>query len=243
LAGSIFYFDAAKTAEVNMYNNKLCILVADDEVRIIKALKDFFSANGFHVLEATDGGKATDVFYEHNTVIDLILLDIMMPVMDGYAVLKEIRETSLTPIIMLTAKGEEYDQIKGFQYGADDYITKPFSPSLLLARVEAVLKRSGKSASDDIVAGNLRMNILKRSVIIDGAQVDMTPKEFDLLHYLILNKSMALSREQILNAVWGYDFEGDDRTVDTHIKQLRGKMGESAGLIRTVHKVGYQFSG
>ena len=225
-----------------MYNNKLCILVADDEIRITKALKDFFRANGYHVLEASDGGKATDIFYDNNTKIDLILLDVMMPVMDGYAVLKEIRETSLTPIIMLTAKGEEYDQIKGFQYGADDYITKPFSPSLLLARVEAVLKRSGKSASDDIISGGLRMNIMKRTVIIDDEQIDMTPKEFDLLHYLILNKSMALSREQILNAVWGYDFEGDVRTVDTHVKQLRGKMGENAALIKTVHKVGYQFS-
>ncbi|MDR0570127.1 MAG: response regulator transcription factor [Clostridiales Family XIII bacterium] len=224
-----------------MHNNKLCVLVADDEAKITKALKDFFVANGFHVLQAFDGGSALDIFYECNTKIDIILLDVMMPVADGYSVLKEIRETSLIPVIMLTAKGEEYDQIKGFQYGADDYITKPFSPSLLFARVEAVLKRSGKSTSDDIISGELRMNIIKRTVSVCDDRVDLTPKEFDLLHYLVLNKSMALSREQILNAVWGYDFEGDIRTVDTHVKQLRGKLGAERPFIRTIHKIGYQF--
>ncbi|MDR1134745.1 MAG: response regulator transcription factor [Clostridiales Family XIII bacterium] len=224
-----------------MFDKKLCILIADDEIKIVKALKDFFKANGFHVLEAVDGGEALDVFYENNTKIDIILLDVMMPVADGFSVLREIRETSLVPVIMLTAKGEEYDQIKGFQNGADDYIPKPFSITLLLARVEAVLKRAGKSKNDEVSAGNMRINVLRRTIYVNDERLDLTPKEFDLMHYLVLNRNMALSREQILNSVWGYDFEGDIRTVDTHVKQLRNKLGVHAACIKTVHKIGYQF--
>jgi DNA-binding response OmpR family regulator len=224
-----------------MYNGKLCILIADDEAKIVLALRDFFKAHDFHVLEAADGGKATDIFYEYNTKIDLILLDVMMPVSDGFSVLKEIRETSLVPVVMLTARGEEYDQIKGFHSGADDYIPKPFSPSLLLARIEAVLKRVGKGSAREIVAGELRLNILKRLVSLNEERLELRPKEFDLLYYLALNQGLTLTREQILNEVWGYEFEGDARTVDTHIKQLRGKLGARAGLIRTVHGIGYRF--
>ncbi|MDR0424826.1 MAG: response regulator transcription factor [Clostridiales Family XIII bacterium] len=224
-----------------MFDKKLCIMIADDEAKIVKALKDFFKANGFHVLGAADGAEALDIFYENNTKIDIILLDVMMPFVDGFSVLREIRETSLVPVIMLTAKGEEYDQIKGFQCGADDYIPKPFSISLLLARVEAVLKRAGKGKNDEIAVGDMRINVMGRSLYISDLRVELTPKEFDLIHYLILNKNMALSREQILNSVWGYDFEGDVRTVDTHVKQLRNKLGPYAACIKTVHKVGYQF--
>jgi DNA-binding response OmpR family regulator len=224
-----------------MFDKKLCILIADDEVKIIKALGDFFRANGFHVLTAADGGAALDTFYENNTKIDLVLLDVMMPVADGFSVLKEIRETSPVPVIMLTAKGEEYDQIKGFHTGADDYIPKPFSVKVLLARVEAVLKRAGKSRNDEVAISGMRLSVLKRALYIDERRVDLTPKEFDLLHYLILNRNMALSREQILNAVWGYDFDGDIRTVDTHVKQLRSKLGAKSDCLKTVHRIGYQF--
>jgi DNA-binding response OmpR family regulator len=224
-----------------MINDKLCLLIADDELKITKALCDFFKANGFHVLSAADGGAALDLYYENNTRVDLVLLDVMMPVQDGFSVLKEIRSNSLVPVIMLTARGEEYDQIKGFKYGADDYIPKPFSLSLLLARVEAVLKRVGKDKSNELVAGELRISVLKRAASVGSARLELTPKEFDLLHYLVLNKNVALTREQILNAVWGYDFEGELRTVDTHVKQLRAKLNEYSIPIRTIHKVGYQF--
>ncbi|MDR1570978.1 MAG: response regulator transcription factor [Clostridiales Family XIII bacterium] len=225
-----------------MLNKKMCVLIADDEARILKAMKDFFAANGYHVLLAGDGGKALEAYYGNSTRIDIILLDVMMPVTDGFAVLREIRETSLIPVIMLTARGEEYDQIKGFRAGADDYVTKPFSPSLLLARVEAVLKRVGKGASGEIAVGDLRVNTLTRSALLGDRQLELTPREFDLLYYFMLNRGAALTREQMLDAVWGYGFEGDLRTVDTHVKQLRGKLGGSQSVrIGTVHRVGYRF--
>lgn len=224
-----------------MFCGSRCALIVDDDARILRSLKDFLQGNRFHVLEAADGRRALDVFYENNTVVDLILLDVMMPAMDGFEVLKEIRSFSLVPIIMLTARGEEYDQLDGFKHGADDYISKPFSPSLLLARMEAVLKRVGKNEVNELSAGGISANILKRIVKVNQLQIELTPKEFDLLCYFLLNQGLTLSREQILNAVWGYGFIGDMRTVDTHVKQLRIKMGESARCIRTIHRVGYQF--
>jgi len=166
-----------------------------------------------------------------------------MPFMDGFAVLKEIRETSYVPVIMLTAKGEEYDQLNGFKKGADDYIPKPFSLALLLARMEAVFRRVGKNEANELCAGGITLNTLKHLVTVNGSPVELTPKEFDLLNYLQLNRDITVSREQILDTVWGYDFEGDLRTVDTHIKQLRIKMGDYSDYIKTIHRVGYKFAG
>ena len=225
-----------------MIDNKRCILIADDEPKMVRALRDFFRANGFCVLEAKNGIEAFDVFCAHTNEIDIILLDVMMPEQDGLTTLKEIRgSSSLIPVILLTAKGEEYDQLSGFSSGADDYITKPFSPSLLMARVEAVLRRFGKDAQKDIVAGELTVNAMTRTVYLSGKELDLTRREYDLLYYLIVNRSLTFSREQLLNNVWGYDFEGGYRTVDTHIRQLRNKLGECADYIKTVHCVGYQF--
>jgi DNA-binding response OmpR family regulator len=224
-----------------MLDGKPCILIVDDEAKITRALKDFFNARGYRTFEAFDGGEALDVFYEHNTKIDLLLLDVMMPVADGFSVLKEIRRDSNVPAVMLTARAEEYDQIAGFKHGADDYIPKPFSTSLLLARVEAVLKRAGKGQSGDIEIGSLRLSPARRSVFLGEKRVELTPKEFDLLYCLITNRNRALTREQILNEVWGYEFEGDARTVDTHIKQLRGKLETVGEYIRTIHRIGYRF--
>ena len=225
-----------------MIDNKRCILIADDEPKMIRALRDFFRANGFCVLEAKNGIEAFDVFCSHTNEIDIILLDVMMPERDGLTTLKDIREaSSLIPVILLTAKGEEYDQLSGFSSGADDYITKPFSPSLLMARVEAVLRRFGKDAQKDIVAGELTVNAMTRTVYLSGKELDLTRREYDLLYYLIVNRSLTFSREQLLNNVWGYDFEGGYRTVDTHIRQLRNKLGACADYIKTVHCVGYQF--
>ena len=224
-----------------MIDDKRCVLIVDDDSRILRSLKDFLKSYNFHVLEASDGRKAADVFYSNNTKIDMILLDVMMPFKDGFTVLKDIRETSGVPVIMLTAKGEEYDQLNGFKKGADDYIPKPFSPSLLLARMEAVFRRVGKNEANELNAGNICLNMLKRTVKIDSKLVELTPKEFDLLYYFLLNKGITVSREQILDSVWGFDFDGDMRTVDTHVKQLRIKMDIYADYIKTVHRVGYKF--
>ncbi len=214
----------------------------DDETRMLRGLKDFLLANGYHILTAENGQEALNIFYENNNIIDLILLDVMMPILDGYEVLKEIRNNkNLIPIIMLTAKGEETSQLSGFSGGADDYIIKPYSLSILLARIEAVLKRSGKIKSEDLIAENLRINAVKRMFFLDEKEIDLTKREFDLLLYLMTNPKQIFSREQLLNAVWGYDFDGDFRTVDTHIKQLRIKLFDSAKFIKTVHRIGYKF--
>ncbi|MDR2089502.1 MAG: response regulator transcription factor [Clostridiales Family XIII bacterium] len=224
-----------------MLDGKPCILIVDDEAKITRALRDFFVARGYRVFVAYDGGEALDVFYEHGTKIDLLLLDVMMPVADGFSVLKEIRRDSSVPAIMLTARAEEYDQITGFRHGADDYIPKPFSTSLLLARVEAVLKRAGKDRAGEIEAGPLRISPARRFVSLGEKRIELTPKEFDLLCCLASNRNKALTRERILNEVWGYDFEGDARTVDTHVKQLRGKLKACGEYIKTVHRIGYRF--
>lgn len=225
-----------------MLDNEFCVLVVDDEVRMTKALKDFFKAKKFHVLSANNGEEALDLYYSNNEIIDIILLDVMMPVLDGYAVLEELRlNNDNIPIIMLTAKSEEVDQLQGFKYGADDYVTKPFSPLLLLARVESVLKRVNKNFDKEISIEGINVNLNNYEVCVNDVKLELTRREFDLLYYLLVNKNIALSREKILNGVWGYDFEGDLRTVDTHIKQLRIKLAEKAVLIKTIHRVGYIF--
>ncbi len=225
-----------------MVGSKRCVLVVDDEVKMVRAIHDLLKAHDFFVLRAYNGEEALEVFYERNAEIDLIVLDVMMPQLNGYEVLENLRQNhALTPVILLTARGEEYDQVKGFQSGADDYITKPFSPSLLLARVEALLKRMGKTAQSDLVRGQLVISVAKRSVLCAGSSLQLTKREFELLLFLASNPSLIFSREQILDSVWGYDFEGESRTVDTHIKQLRTKLGNEAAYIKTVHRIGYQF--
>ncbi|WP_317853719.1 response regulator transcription factor [Chakrabartyella piscis] len=225
-----------------MVNGKICIMVVDDDTRMVRGISDSLRFAGYEVMSAGNGEEALEVFYEQVDKIDLILLDVMMPVRDGYYVLSTIRdERHMTPIIMLTAKDEEYDQLRGFRLGADDYIGKPFSISLLLARIEAVMKRSGKLVAEDLVVGGIAINISKRSCVNDGTTMELTKREFELLYFFLLHPSLIFTREHLLNQVWGYDFEGDSRTVDTHIKQLRIKLGEKSTYIKTVHRVGYKF--
>lgn len=224
-----------------MLENKRCILVADDEKRMVRAVRDFLTAQNFYILEAGDGEEVLNVYYKYNQSIDLILLDVMMPVYNGMEVLKKLRDEScMTPVIMLTARGEEYDQVTAFKNGADDYITKPFSPTLLLLRIEAMLKRMGKGLYEEIVCGPVTVNATLRTVVCDGRSLEMTKREFDLILFLVSNKNMIFTREQLLDSVWGYGFEGDSRTVDTHIKQLRIKLAEHSSIIKTVHRVGYK---
>ncbi len=226
-----------------MLNNKLCILVVDDEVKMVRAISDLLRAKGFEVLTAYDGEEALNVYYEKNTKIDLIILDVMMPKINGMEVLEDIRmEKELVPIIMLSAKGEEYDQLQGFQIGADDYITKPFSPSLLIARIENVLKRVGRDL-DIVEIGKVKLSLEKREGFIGEEEIELTRREFDLLFFLMTNKNLVFSRTQLLNQIWGYEFDGDDRTVDTHVKQLRAKLKEESSIIKTVHRVGYKVEG
>lgn len=217
------------------------ILVVDDEERMRKLVKDFFSKKGYHVLEAGNGAEAVDIFMQDKDIA-LIILDVMMPVMDGWEALKEIRQYSSVPIIMLTAKGEEKDELMGFNLGVDEYITKPFSPKILVARVEAILRRTGsETASDVIEAGGISINKSAHTVMVDGKSVDLSFKEYELLTYFIENKGIALSREKILNHVWNYDYFGDARTIDTHVKKLRSKLGGSGELIKTIWGMGYKF--
>lgn len=215
------------------------ILIAEDEARIRRMLKDFLTSCNYKVIEAEDGQKALEVFYSSNNKLDIILLDVMMPHKDGFEVLKEIREVSLLPVIMMTAKSQEYDQLYGFKHGADDYITKPFSPIILLAHIEAVLKRCRNNTEEILSVGQISIDKIGMIVKVDNNRIYLTPKEYDLLLYMIDNTDTVLSREQILNEVWNYDFIGDSRTVDTHIKQLRSKIGSP--YIHTIHGRGYRF--
>ena len=225
-----------------MYEQKRCILIADDEERILRALKDLLTAKGFHVLTAGDGRAALEIWEQYREQIDLVLLDVMMPELDGFAVLRELRgQDAALPVILLTARGEEYDQLQGFSSGADDYIPKPFSTRVLLARMEAVLRRAGRERAEVLEAGGIRLFPQQRRVEASGQSVELTRREFDLLHCLLCNQGRILSREQLLNTVWGYDYEGDERTVDTHVKNLRGKLHGCGGCIRTVYRVGYRF--
>lgn len=222
--------------------NKAKILVVDDESRMRKLVRDFLNRADFDVMEAENGEQAVDIFYA-NKDIALILLDVMMPKMDGWAVCKEIRAVSAVPIIMLTAKADEKDELKGFELGIDEYIVKPFSPKILVARVEAVLRRSNSSEADDNILeyNGIRMDKVAHIVTIDGKPVDLSYKEFELLGYFMENKGVALSREVILNHVWNYDYFGDARTIDTHVKKLRSKMGDYGEHIQTIWGLGYKF--
>ena len=217
------------------------ILVVDDESRMRKLVKDFLQKNNYEVLEAGDGSEALDIFFEQNDIA-LIILDVMMPKMDGWQVCREIRNYSKVPIIMLTAKGDEKDELQGFDLGVDEYISKPFSPKILVARVEAILRRAGKAASGDVMeAGGIHLDQAAHMVTIDGQNVELSYKEFELLAYFADNQGIALSREKILNNVWNYDYFGDARTIDTHVKKLRSKLGAKGEYIKTIWGMGYKF--
>lgn len=219
---------------------QLKILVVDDEARMRKLVKDFLSVKGFRVVEAEDGEMALDVFFEQKDIA-LILLDVMMPKLDGWEVCKAIRQYSQVPIIMLTAKGEEQDELQGFRLGVDEYISKPFSPKILVARVEAILRRTKVVTGDVSEIGGITIDKGAHQVTIDGVPIDLSYKEFELLTYFVENQGLALSREKILNHVWNYDYFGDARTIDTHVKKLRSKMGEKGEYIKTIWGMGYKF--
>ena len=219
----------------------LKILVVDDESRMRKLVKDFLTKKGFTVIEAGDGEEAVDKFFEVKDIA-LIILDVMMPKMDGWQVCREIRQYSKVPIIMLTAKSDEKDELQGFDLGVDEYITKPFSPKILVARVEAILRRSNVLAADDTMeAGGIELNKAAHEVLIGGKSVELSYKEFELLAYFMSNQGVALSRERILNNVWNYDYFGDARTIDTHVKKLRSKLGAKGEYIKTIWGMGYKF--
>lgn len=222
-----------------MIKNNYTVLVADDEMRIRRLLADFLYRAGYDVLEAQDGEQALAIVFDKKQKVDLVVLDVMMPKYDGWFVLEKIRECYRTPVVLLTAKSEESDQLKGFKLGADDYVTKPFSPSVLVARIDNLLKHNDSHA-EDLVFGDVVISDYSREVTVDGNPVGMTPKEYELLKYFVTNQGMALSREKILNAVWNYDYLGDLRTVDTHVKQLRSKLGRTGEHIVTVRNIGYK---
>ncbi len=221
--------------------DKLKILVVDDESRMRKLVRDFLVKSNYEVVEAEDGAAALDIFFESND-IDLVILDVMMPKMDGWQVCREIRAYSKVPIIMLTAKADERDELQGFEMGVDEYISKPFSPKILVARVEAILRRTSQVTADRLLeVGGIRVDKAAHSVTVDGQAVELSYKEFELLSYFMENKGIALSREKILNSVWNYDYFGDARTIDTHVKKLRSKMGKKGDLIKTIWGMGYKF--
>lgn len=221
---------------------KIKILVVDDESRMRKLVRDFLVREDYEVLEAGDGEAALDIFYQEKNIA-LIILDVMMPKMNGWEVCREIRETSKVPIIMLTAKGDEEDELTGFELGVDEYISKPFSPKILVARVGAILRRSGKSPEEGklLSIGGIVIDQTAHTVTVDGRQIELSFKEFELLTYFMENEGIALSREKILNHVWNYDYFGDARTIDTHVKKLRAKIGEKGDYIKTIWGMGYKF--
>ena len=217
------------------------ILVVDDESRMRKLVKDFLTHKDFQVVEAGDGEEALDVFFD-NKDMSLVILDVMMPKMDGWQVCREIRQYSKVPIIMLTAKADERDELLGYELGIDEYITKPFSPKILVARVEAVLRRTSSLIQEDVIqAGGIELDVNAHMVKIDGEPIELSFKEFELLHYFVMNQGVALSREKILNNVWNYDYFGDARTIDTHVKKLRSKLKDKGEYIKTIWGMGYKF--
>lgn len=221
--------------------NKLKVLMVDDESRMRKLVNDFLSRKNYEVIEAADGEEAMDIFYADKD-ISLVILDVMMPKMDGWEVCREIRKNSKVPIIMLTAKGDERDELQGFDCGADEYVTKPFSPKILTARVDALIRRTYMvDGSESVNVGGIEIDKAAHIVRIDGEEIDLSFKEFELLTYFVENKGIALSREKILNNVWNYDYFGDARTIDTHVKKLRKKMGEKGDCIKTIWGMGYKF--
>lgn len=217
------------------------ILIVDDESRMRKLLKDFLSAKGYQTLEAEDGEKAIEMFEENRNKIKLILLDVMMPKLDGWSVLRKIRQESKVPVIMLTARGEEQDELFGFELGVDEYISKPFSPKILVARVEAILKRTYGDAKKTKDYAGIVIDPEGRTVKVDGKPIDLSLREYELLKYLLENENIALSRDKILNNVWNYDYYGDSRTIDSHIKKIRHKLGKKGKYIETIRGVGYKF--
>ena len=217
------------------------ILIVDDEQRMRKLVRDYMMREGYVVMEASNGRQALEIFHS-DAKVSLIILDVMMPEMDGWQVCAEIRKTSKVPIIMLTAKSDERDELRGFELGVDEYVTKPFSPRTLAARVNAILRRTmGNAVEKNLSAGGIEMDKSAHIVTIDGQPVDLSFKEFELLQYFMENNGIALSRERILNSVWNYDYYGDARTIDTHVKKLRSKLGDKASLIKTVWGIGYKF--
>lgn len=221
--------------------DKLKVMIVDDEPRMRKLVKDFLTREGYVVIEAEDGEDAFDKFTSSRDIA-LIIMDVMMPKMDGYETSREIRNISDVPIIMVTAKSEEKDELKGYDMGIDEYITKPFSPKILMARVAAVLRRSQFSGAEDVIeAGGIRLDKYAHKVSVDGEDIELSHKEFELLEYFMSNQGMALSREKILNYVWNYDYFGDARTIDTHVKKLRAKLGDKGEYIKTIWALGYKF--
>ena len=217
------------------------ILVVDDESRMRKLIKDFLKSKGYIILEAEDGEKALEIFEKNNEKIQLVLLDVMMPKLDGWSVLRQIRQVSNIPIIMLTARGEEQDELFGFELGVDEYISKPFSPKILVARVEAILKRSKETKREQKDYGGIQIDKEGRTVTVDGKIIEIRLREYELLTYLVENENIALSRDKILNNVWNYDYYGDSRTIDSHIKKIRHKLGKKGKYIKTMRGVGYKF--
>ena len=221
--------------------DKIKILVVDDESRMRKLVKDFLTKSGYEVLEAGDGEEALDLFFKDKEIA-LIILDVMMPKMDGWQVCREVRQYSKVPIIMLTAKSDERDELLGFDLGVDEYISKPFSPKILVARVEAILRRTGQMDAENVLeAGGIRIDKAAHQATLDGEPMELSYKEFELLTYFLENQGIALSREKILNNVWNYDYFGDARTIDTHVKKLRSKMGKKGEYIKTIWGMGYKF--
>lgn len=221
--------------------NNVTVLVVDDEARMRKLISDFLKQKEFSVIEAEDGEKALEIFEENKNKIGLILLDVMMPKLDGWSVLRQIRQDSKVPIIMLTARGEEQDELFGFELGVDEYISKPFSPKILVARVEAILKRTKQNENDIKDYAGITIDTDGRTVKVDGKNIEMSLREYELLKYLLDNEGIALSRDKILNNVWNYDYYGDSRTIDSHIKKIRHKLGKKGKYIETMRGVGYKF--
>ncbi len=221
--------------------NDITVLIVDDESRMRKLIKDFLMQKNYKILEAGDGEEALRIFQENEEKINVILLDVMMPKLDGWSVLRQIRQTSKVPIIMLTARGEEQDELFGFELGVDEYISKPFSPKILVARVEALLKRTRAEENGTKDYGGIIIDSKGRTVTVDGKQIEMSLREYELLKYLVDNKGIALSRDKILNNVWNYDYYGDSRTIDSHIKKIRHKLGKKGKYIQTIRGIGYKF--
>jgi len=222
-----------------MVNN--CILIVDDELRMRKLIKDFLVAKGYSIIEAEDGEQAIEVFQQNKNKVSLILLDVMMPKLDGWSVLRQIRQESKIPIIMLTARGEEQDELFGFELGVDEYISKPFSPKILVARVEAILRRTNQDIKEIRQYAGIEIDKEGRTVKVDGKVIELSLREYELLTYLVENENIALSRDKILNNVWNYDYYGDSRTIDSHIKKIRHKLGKKGKYIKTIRGIGYKF--
>ena len=219
----------------------ITILIVDDEARMRKLIKDFLVAKDFNILEAEDGEKALDVFEENKEKINLVLLDVMMPKVDGWTVLRKIRSESKVPVIMLTARGEEQDELFGFELGVDEYVSKPFSPKILVARIEAILKRTNVDKEKVRDYDGIVIDDIGRTVTVDGKEIELSLREYELLKYLLDNEKVALSRDKILNNVWNYDYYGDSRTIDSHIKKIRHKLGKKGKYIETIRGIGYKF--